>query len=42
VLPGEVITQPMLDYLRSGLGAGMELPDPADSELKSIRVVAEH
>jgi len=40
VLPGEVITQPMLDYLRSGLGAGMQLPDPADSELKSIRVVA--
>ncbi|MEV5712382.1 ornithine decarboxylase [Amycolatopsis mediterranei] len=40
VLPGEVITQPMLDYLRSGLGAGMELPDPADSALKSIRVVA--
>ncbi|SDW66580.1 Arginine/lysine/ornithine decarboxylase [Amycolatopsis xylanica] len=40
ILPGEVITQPVLDYLRSGLGAGMELPDPADSELKSIRVVA--
>jgi arginine decarboxylase len=40
VLPGEVITQPMLDYLRSGLEAGMELPDPADSDLKSVRVVA--
>jgi arginine decarboxylase len=40
VLPGEVITQPMLDYLRSGLSAGMQLPDPADSKLESIRVVA--
>jgi len=40
VLPGEVITQPVVDYLRSGLGAGMMLPDPADAELKSIRVVA--
>ncbi|WP_449657941.1 Orn/Lys/Arg family decarboxylase [Amycolatopsis eburnea] len=40
VLPGEVLTRPVLDYLRSGLGAGMELPDPADSELTSVRVVA--
>ncbi|MEV7041467.1 ornithine decarboxylase [Amycolatopsis sp. NPDC051061] len=40
VLPGEVITKPMLDYLRSGLEAGMELPDPADSALDSVRVVA--
>ncbi|WP_290052576.1 aminotransferase class I/II-fold pyridoxal phosphate-dependent enzyme [Amycolatopsis solani] len=41
VLPGEVLTKPILDYLRSGLDAGMELPDPADSELKTVRVVAE-
>ncbi|MEQ0560034.1 aminotransferase class I/II-fold pyridoxal phosphate-dependent enzyme [Amycolatopsis sp. NEAU-NG30] len=40
VLPGEVITRPILDYLRSGLKAGMELPDPADSKLESVRVVA--
>jgi arginine decarboxylase len=40
VLPGEVITKPILDYLRSGLDAGMELPDPADSGLDSVRVVA--
>jgi arginine decarboxylase len=40
VLPGEVITKPILDYLRSGLEAGMQLPDPADSGLESIRVVA--
>jgi arginine decarboxylase len=40
VLPGEVLTEPILDYLRSGLEAGMELPDPADPELKTVRVVA--
>jgi arginine decarboxylase len=40
VLPGEVITKPILDYLRSGLEAGMQLPDPADPGLQSIRVVA--
>jgi arginine/lysine/ornithine decarboxylase len=39
LVPGEVITQDVVDYLRSGLGAGMQLPDPADSELESIRVV---
>jgi arginine/lysine/ornithine decarboxylase len=40
VLPGEVIDQAVVDYLRSGLAAGMALPDPADAELKSVRVVA--
>jgi arginine decarboxylase len=40
VLPGEVIDQAVVDYLRSGLAAGMALPDPADGELKSVRVVA--
>lgn len=40
VLPGEVITQDVVDYVRSGLDAGMELPDPADSDLNSFRVVA--
>ncbi|MGW4213516.1 aminotransferase class I/II-fold pyridoxal phosphate-dependent enzyme [Lentzea sp. NPDC004789] len=40
VLPGEVITKEVVDYVRSGLNAGMELPDPADPELKSFRVVA--
>jgi arginine/lysine/ornithine decarboxylase len=39
-LPGEVLTQPVLDYLRSGLAAGMEIPDPADSTLDTVRVVA--
>jgi arginine/lysine/ornithine decarboxylase len=40
VLPGEVITKPVLDYLRSGLAAGMYIPDPADPGLNTVRVVA--
>jgi arginine decarboxylase len=40
VLPGEVITTEVLDYLRSGLGAGMQLPDPVDASLDTVRVVA--
>ncbi|GAA4552241.1 aminotransferase class I/II-fold pyridoxal phosphate-dependent enzyme [Amycolatopsis samaneae] len=40
VLPGELLTRPILDYLRSGLAAGMELPDPADARLDTVRVVA--
>jgi arginine/lysine/ornithine decarboxylase len=39
VLPGERLTQPVLDYLLSGLEAGMALPDPADPGLKTIRVM---
>lgn len=40
-LPGERLTAPVLDYLRSGVAAGMNLPDAADSELKTVRVVAD-
>ncbi|MCE7002720.1 ornithine decarboxylase [Kibdelosporangium philippinense] len=40
VLPGEVITTAVLDYLRSGLAAGMYIPDAVDGELTSVRVVA--
>jgi arginine decarboxylase len=40
LLPGERIGQKALDYLRSGVRAGMVLPDPADPELETIRVVA--
>lgn len=40
IVPGERINQPVLDYLRSGLEAGMVLPDPADPSLETIRVVA--
>lgn len=41
VLPGEVITQPVVDYLRSGVAAGMLLPDASDGKLDTLRVVAE-
>jgi arginine decarboxylase len=40
LVPGERITQGVLDYLRSGLAAGMVLPDPVSSSLETIRVVA--
>jgi arginine/lysine/ornithine decarboxylase len=39
--PGERITQEVLDYLTSGVAAGMLIPDAADPELTSLRVVAE-
>ncbi|WP_429727764.1 hypothetical protein [Amycolatopsis thermalba] len=39
VAPGEVITRAVVDYLLSGLDAGMYLPDPADPQLKTFRVV---
>jgi len=42
IIPGERITAELLRYLRSGLAAGMELPDPADPSLRTIRVVARH
>ncbi|MFI0448986.1 aminotransferase class I/II-fold pyridoxal phosphate-dependent enzyme [Actinomadura sp. 6N118] len=41
VLPGERITQPVLSYLRSGVAAGMVVPDAADPELGSIRTYIE-
>ncbi len=40
VVPGERLTRPVLDYLRSGAEAGMTLPDPADPSLQTIRVTA--
>jgi arginine decarboxylase len=42
IVPGERITAELLDYLRSGLAAGMQLPDPADPSLGTIRVVAQN
>jgi arginine decarboxylase len=39
ILPGERINQEVVDYLLSGLDAGMTLPDPADASLKTIRVM---
>jgi arginine decarboxylase len=40
LLPGERIDAEVLDHLRSGLRAGMVLPDPTDPELGTIRVMA--
>lgn len=41
VVPGERLTSPVLEYLRSGVKAGMMAPDPADSSLETIRVTAQ-
>jgi lysine decarboxylase len=40
VVPGERLNRAVLDYLRSGLDAGMNLPDAADPKLDTIKVVA--
>jgi arginine decarboxylase len=38
--PGELITRETVDYLRSGVAAGMLIAEAADPELGSFRVVA--
>jgi arginine decarboxylase len=38
--PGERISQEALDYLTTGVAAGMIIPDAADPSMKSVRVVA--
>lgn len=40
LIPGERISRDILDYLRTGLEAGMVLPDPADTHLETVRVTA--
>jgi arginine/lysine/ornithine decarboxylase len=40
-LPGERLDTEVLTYLRSGVEAGMVIPDAADPELHSVRVVIE-
>ncbi len=40
VVPGERLNEAVIDYLRSGVGAGMTLPDPAHPTVKRFRVVA--
>jgi arginine/lysine/ornithine decarboxylase len=40
VVPGERINRAVIDYLLSGIEAGMVLPDPADPKLETIRVTA--
>jgi arginine decarboxylase len=39
--PGERINQEVVDYLTTGVAAGMLIPDAADPEMKTLRVVAE-
>jgi arginine decarboxylase len=41
IIPGERITAELVEYLRSGLAAGMVLPDPADQALDTVRVAAD-
>jgi len=41
IVPGERINEAVVEYLESGLKAGMVLPDPADQSLGTIRVVRE-
>ncbi|BBX67301.1 aminotransferase class I/II-fold pyridoxal phosphate-dependent enzyme [Mycolicibacterium psychrotolerans] len=40
VVPGERLNDTVIDYLRSGVEAGMNTPDPADPSLAEFRVVA--
>jgi arginine/lysine/ornithine decarboxylase len=40
LIPGERITEGIVDYLQTGLKAGMVLPDPADQSLETIKVTA--
>ncbi|MEG9249871.1 ornithine decarboxylase [Arthrobacter sp. Soc17.1.1.1] len=41
LLPGERINEASIKYLRSGVDAGMVLPDPGDATLATVRVVKE-
>jgi arginine decarboxylase len=41
VLPGERITGPIIDYLTSGVRAGMVIPDASDPQLNRIRMLVE-
>ncbi|MEV4380256.1 hypothetical protein [Streptosporangium sp. NPDC049644] len=38
-LPGERFTEEVLNYLRTGVCAGMVVPDALDTTLRSVRVV---
>ena len=39
VVPGERLNDAVIDYLRTGLDAGMNIPDAADTSLKTFKVV---
>ncbi|MGW2173985.1 aminotransferase class I/II-fold pyridoxal phosphate-dependent enzyme [Streptomyces sp. NPDC001705] len=41
-LPGERLTEDVLRYLRSGVEAGMVIPDAADTDVTTIRVSTEN
>ncbi len=41
IVPGELVDAAVVDYLRSGVENGMNVPDPADPSLRTLRVVAE-
>ncbi|WP_006242334.1 aminotransferase class I/II-fold pyridoxal phosphate-dependent enzyme [Mycolicibacterium tusciae] len=41
VVPGERLNNAVVDYLRSGHAAGMNIPDAADPSLDTFRVVAQ-
>jgi arginine/lysine/ornithine decarboxylase len=38
--PGERISREAVDYLTSGVAAGMLIPDAADPSMETLRVVA--
>ncbi|MEU3778215.1 ornithine decarboxylase [Streptomyces sp. NPDC032472] len=40
IAPGEVITEEVVDYLRSGVEHGVLVPDAADPSVRTLRVVA--
>jgi arginine/lysine/ornithine decarboxylase len=40
LVPGDLITREAVEYLRSGVAAGMQLPDPASPSLETLKVVA--
>ncbi|POX46685.1 ornithine decarboxylase [Streptomyces sp. Ru71] len=40
IAPGEVVTDEVLDYLRSGVEHGVLIPDAADPTVRTLRVVA--
>ncbi len=39
-VPGEVLDDGVVEYLRTGVDGGMNVPDAADPSLRTIRVVA--
>jgi arginine/lysine/ornithine decarboxylase len=38
--PGELVTADVVDYLVSGVKSGMLIPDAADPQLETLKVVA--